>query len=223
MVVNRIRLCDSIAERALNPNDESCMRKRQPKAPNDTRTKLLALAARMFGSEGYSATTMRSIADQAGIEAASIYYHFASKEELVDEIMSHGAEMIVGQLKEKLDALPPEASAEQRLRAAMIGQMSGQIRYGDFALAHGRLLGQLPEKVRERQIKRREEHQKFWNALLEDLQAEGYMRKDLDLALCRVFLLSSMNSVQTWFNPKKGSIEKVVEQLCAIFFDGVRP
>ncbi|MEI6115995.1 MAG: TetR/AcrR family transcriptional regulator [Burkholderiales bacterium] len=199
------------------------MRKKQPKVPNDTRTKLLALAARMFGSEGYSATTMRNIADQAGIEAASIYYHFASKEDLVDEVMSHGADIIVAQLKEQLDALPPNAGAEQRLKAAMVGQMTGQIKFGDFALANSRLLGQLPEKVRERQIKRREEHQKLWNSLLNDLRTEGLMRKDLDIALCRVFLLSSMNSVQTWFNPKKGSLEKVVEQLCAIFFDGVRP
>jgi TetR/AcrR family transcriptional regulator, cholesterol catabolism regulator len=47
----------------------------------------LRLAARLFATQGYTATTMRVIAEQAGIEAASIYYHFSSKEELVDVVM----------------------------------------------------------------------------------------------------------------------------------------
>src|SRR2546427_6136045 len=59
---------------------------------NETRETLLKLAARTFGEQGYSATTMRNIAEQSGIEAASIYYHFASKEELVDEVMEQGGD-----------------------------------------------------------------------------------------------------------------------------------
>lgn len=56
------------------------MTKRQANATTvDTREKLMRLAARAFGTQGYAATTMRGIADQAGIEAASIYYHFSSK------------------------------------------------------------------------------------------------------------------------------------------------
>ncbi len=199
------------------------MRKKQTNAPTDTREKLLTLAARSFGTQGYSATTMRNIADQAGIEAASIYYHFASKEELVEEVMAHGVESIVGHLQKFLDALPADAGAEQRLKAALIGQMSALIKFGDFALANSRLLGQLPDKVRERQIGRREKHQQFWNSLLEDTRDEGLLREDLDIALCRVFLLSSINSVQVWFNPRKSSLENVADQICTIFFDGVRP
>ena len=121
---------------------------------------------------------MRNIAEQSGIEAASIYYHFASKEELVDEVMEQGGNRIISQQQERLAALGADATAEQRFRAAVLGQMAGLIKHGDFALAHGRLLGQLPDKVRERQIKRRERHQKFWSGLLEDLRAEGRLRAD---------------------------------------------
>ncbi|WP_289237391.1 helix-turn-helix domain-containing protein, partial [Escherichia coli] len=55
-----------------------------------------------FGEQGYSATTMRNIAEQSGIEAASIYYHFASKEELVDEVMEQGGNRIISQQQERL-------------------------------------------------------------------------------------------------------------------------
>ena len=80
--------------------------------------------------------------------------------------------------------------------------MSALLKFGDYALAHSRLLAQLPDKVRERQIKRREQHQKLWNALLEDARKEGVLRADADIHLCRVFILGCINSVQTWFNPK---------------------
>lgn len=188
---------------------------------SETRENLLRLAARAFSEYGYSATTMRNIAEQAGIEAASIYYHFSSKEELIDEVMEQGGARIVHSLREQVNALGEGASAEQRFRAAVLGQMSGLVKHGDFALAHSRLLGQLPENVRERQIKRRERHQKLWNDLLEDLRSEGKLRIDVDIHLARISILGSINSIQSWFNPRRGSLEKVAEQLCDMFFDGV--
>jgi TetR/AcrR family transcriptional regulator, cholesterol catabolism regulator len=121
-----------------------------------------------------------------------------------------------------LDALPPDANAEDRFKAALLGQMSAILKFGDYALAHNRLLTQLPDKVRERQIRRRERHQQFWTGVFVDLRAGGSFREDVDIALCRMFILGYVNSVQTWFDPEKGSLEKVADQLCAVFFDGVK-
>ncbi|AOI99908.1 TetR/AcrR family transcriptional regulator [Burkholderia sp. LA-2-3-30-S1-D2] len=191
--------------------------------PCETRESLIRFAARTFGTQGYSATTMRNIADQAGIEAASIYYHFPSKEELVEAVMEQGAAHIVHHLNEHLDALSPDATAEQRFRAAVLGQMRGLVIHGDFAVAHGRLLGQLPDAIRERQVARREHHQTLWNGLLEDLRAEGSLREDVDIPLARIHILGSINSIQSWFNPQKGSLERIADQLCTMFLCGVGP
>lgn len=199
------------------------MRKKNVSPSADTRETLLRLAARSFATQGYTATTMRLIADQAGIEAASIYYHFSSKEELVDVVMEHGADSIVQHINEHFDALPANANAEDRFRAALVGQMSALIKFGDYALAHNRLLTQLPDKVRERQIKRRERHQRMWTTVFDDLRAEGYLREDVDIALARVFVLGFINSVQTWFDPKKGSLEKIADQFITMFFEGAAP
>ncbi|WP_174912101.1 TetR/AcrR family transcriptional regulator [Burkholderia diffusa] len=189
----------------------------------ETRESLIRFAARTFGMQGYSATTMRNIADQAGIEAASIYYHFSSKEELVEAVMEQGAERIVHHLNEQLEALAPGATAEQRFRAAVLGQMRGLVMHGDFAVAHGRLLGQLPDTIRERQVVRRERHQALWNGLLQDLRAEGRLRDDVDIHLARIHILGSINSIESWFNPQKGSLERIASQLCNMFFSGVVP
>jgi AcrR family transcriptional regulator len=196
------------------------MAKKQINVAPDTRENLLRLAARSFSTHGYSATTMRGIAEQAGIEAGSIYYHFSSKEDLIDAVLEHGAESIRDHLLEHVNALGEGADARQRFKAALVGQMSAVVKFGDFAMAHGRLLAQLPDTARERQVKRRAKHQDLWTGFMEDLRAQGFLRPDVDIALCRVFVLGFVNSVQAWFNPRKGSLKDVVDQFCTILFDG---
>lgn len=198
-------------------------RRQSTPSAEDTRERLMRLAARAFGAQGYMATTMRQIADQAGIEAASIYYHFSSKEDLVDAVMEHGAERIVRHIYRCMDALPEGATAEDSFKAALMGQLTGLVEYGDYAFARGRLHEQLPEKVQHRQLRRRERHQAFWDGLLHRLREEGFLREDVNLALCRVFVLGTINSALNWFDPQKGSAESVVDEFCGIFFDGVRP
>src|SRR5689334_24003451 len=51
------------------------------------REELLAIAARLFAEKGLRATTVRDIADAAGILSGSLYHHFDSKEAMVDEIL----------------------------------------------------------------------------------------------------------------------------------------
>lgn len=58
---------------------------------NDTgrRGEILAIAAELFAERGFGATTVREIADAAGILSGSLYHHFDSKESMVDELV-HG-------------------------------------------------------------------------------------------------------------------------------------
>ena len=56
-------------------------------APVSRRDELLELAATMFAERGLRATTVRDIADSAGILSGSLYHHFSSKEEMVDELL----------------------------------------------------------------------------------------------------------------------------------------
>jgi AcrR family transcriptional regulator len=51
----------------------------------DTRQLILDTALRLFEERGYAATTMRAIADEAGVTPSNAYYWFASKDELVQE------------------------------------------------------------------------------------------------------------------------------------------
>ena len=57
--------------------------------PTARREEILAIATRIFADKGYAGTTVREIADAAGILSGSLYHHFPSKESMLHEIM-HG-------------------------------------------------------------------------------------------------------------------------------------
>lgn len=54
----------------------------------ETRGRILAAALSMFAEEGFNRTTVRGIANRAGITDAAIYYHFATKEDLFHELIA---------------------------------------------------------------------------------------------------------------------------------------
>src|SRR5215210_2033934 len=57
-------------------------------ASTSRRDELLAIAAQLFAERGFKNTTVRDIADAAGILSGSLYHHFDSKESIVDELLS---------------------------------------------------------------------------------------------------------------------------------------
>ena len=59
----------------------------QVKKGERTRSSIMAAAHRLFLSKGYNATSMRAIADEAGLALGGIYNHFANKEEIFEAIL----------------------------------------------------------------------------------------------------------------------------------------
>jgi len=55
---------------------------------SERRDDVAQIAAGLFAQKGFRATTVREIADAAGILSGSLYHHFDSKESIADEILS---------------------------------------------------------------------------------------------------------------------------------------
>src|SRR5918994_739948 len=64
------------------------------------RDELLDLAATMFAERGLRATTVRDIADSAGILSGSLYHHFKSKEQMVEEVLRDFLDWLFGRYRE---------------------------------------------------------------------------------------------------------------------------
>src|SRR5689334_24206135 len=83
------------------------------------REELLGIAAGLFASKGFRNTTVRDIADAAGILSGSLYHHFDSKESMVDEILRTFQDELFGRYDEILASDDdPRAKLEQAVRVS---------------------------------------------------------------------------------------------------------
>lgn len=82
----------------------------------EMRQQLLTQAKELFSQQGYVGASLRGLAEQSGITAAAVYYHFAKKEDLLREIVFEGLERLSQSV---FAALAETASPEERLEAVV--------------------------------------------------------------------------------------------------------
>src|SRR3954447_8679868 len=86
---------------------------------SERRAHMIVLAGRLFAEKGFRATTVREIADAAGILSGSLYHHFDSKESIGDEILSGFLnEVLAGYRGAVTDHDDPRAAIEQIVRSS---------------------------------------------------------------------------------------------------------
>jgi AcrR family transcriptional regulator len=84
----------------------------------DLRTRILEFTKDTFAKRGYVGASLRDIAEQAGVTAAALYYHFEKKEDLLREIIFEGLERIAVDVVASLaTSRPPEQALEEVVRA----------------------------------------------------------------------------------------------------------
>jgi len=186
-----------------------------------TRRRILDAAARVFARRGYADTRLSDIADEAGTFAGSIYYYFASREELVEEVLRLGVTGVFEAVREKVEALPTDASWRDKLAVAIETHLSFTLAENDFATANQRLFAQVPGDVRQRHIHVHRAYGAYWKKLLEGARRAGEIRRDVDLSVLRLQILGAVNWTMEWYKPGKRTIEEIAGQLAAMVFDGV--
>jgi TetR/AcrR family transcriptional regulator, cholesterol catabolism regulator len=189
-------------------------------ADTATRERILLEAARLFRHRGYAATTLREVADASGIKAGSIYYHFESKDQILGEVLDKGIQVVADAVRERVDALPADATARQRVAAAVEGHLWGLLHHGDFTSANIRIYGQIPTAAKNRHRMVRRAYADYWDALLADALSRRELRADSSTAVIRLFVIGALNWTVEWYNPQKGSFQDFVRQVTDIVFDG---
>ena len=187
----------------------------------DTRERILLEAARLLRHHGYAATSLREIADAAGVKAGSIYYHFESKEEILGEVLDKGITIVANAVRTRIEALPANASWRDRIAAGIEGHLWGMLHYGDFTSANIRVYGQIPTSAKSRHKIVRRAYADYWDRLLASALTSGELRQDTGLAMIRLFVIGALNWTVEWYNPQRGSFQDFARQITAIVFDGI--
>jgi AcrR family transcriptional regulator len=187
-----------------------------------TRKRILDAAARAFRDKGYAGTRLADVAELAGMRTGSLYYHFKTREELVDEVLRLGLQIAAEQHQRAMAALGPDASALDRLRTAMRVHMKNALEVTDYIAAANRIDDELPHEIRRRHLIDLIRYGEFWNDLLADAVERGEIRSDLDLFTTRMLMLGALNTAVEWYNPRRGpSLETVVAEATTLFVDGL--
>jgi len=140
-----------------------------------TRQTILNAAAKLFKERGYTATTLRDVADEAGLKAGSIYYHFASKDEIMDEVLDTGLRAVSEAVNEAIGACEDESDYLAMIEAGVHAHLKVLFTQGDFVSANIRLYNQLPIEIQERHHTLRREYGKMWDTLLLNAQKSGFL------------------------------------------------
>lgn len=186
-----------------------------------SRKQILDVAAKLFYDQGYAATTLRQIAQKAKMKAGSIYYHFGSKSEILDEVLDLGLGSVFGSVRTGLRDMPDSASNRERIERAIACHLEALIEHGDYTSANIRIFGQLPKQLKLKHHKLREDYGAFWEQLFLDAQKAGEIRSDILIQPLRMFVLGALNWTVEWYDPKHFPVADLADRVAVLIFDGI--
>lgn len=181
---------------------------------------ILDAAARRFLEEGYAETSVRDIAADVGVKAASIYYHFESKDELLATILDEGIDRITATVTEAL-AAAEGADPGTRLEVAIGAHLTALFEHGPYTAAHVGVYPSAPAAVRSVGVAARDAYESIWTRLISEAAADGTLHGGDDLRVVRLALLGAMNTALQWFDPGgPRSLQDVASTIAACFVGG---
>ncbi|MFF5966499.1 TetR/AcrR family transcriptional regulator [Streptomyces collinus] len=184
------------------------------------RAELLEIAAGMFATRGFTQTTVRDIADEAGILSGSLYHHFSSKEEMLDEILRD----FLGRLHERFTEIEKEGEEPKEVLDRLIAHSFTTIHETPDAVAlyqneADALSGQPGFEYVDQLGKKIE---KIWLRALTAGQKSGVFRGDVDVNLTYRFIRDTVWCSVRWYRPRgKFRAEAVAEQYLRVLYGGL--
>lgn len=201
---------------STEPSDAVRRRPGEADRPLSRSDDIRSIAAKLFYRQSFNAVGMRTIADAAGVRPASIYHHFASKEELLYDIV---LEVTRDFIDDHLPLLDGDGEPGERL-ARLVElhiQYFWEHRY-EMSVGLREIRNLSPEHFAEvRDVRLRYQHgiQRF----IADGVASGHFRCD-DPQLAGLAMLDLMNGVNGWFDESgRYSIEELARVYARLVVD----
>ncbi len=165
---------------------------------------ILTIAASLFVLKGFEGTTMRDIAAAVGILPGSLYHHFASKEQLLHEIMQPFIRRSVDLYREIVHRKETPAATLRALIDAGLGLSIAEPATHSLLMHQWEFLARNPDfRYVVRQW--RETHD-LWSGVIADGVKSGVFRADLNIRLTTELVLEQISSTVFWSRFKKEEI-----------------
>jgi AcrR family transcriptional regulator len=175
----------------------------------------------MLSVKGYAGLRLTDVAAHAELQAPAIYYYFPSREDLIEEVMWAGIADMREHVVTVLEGLPADAPAVDRLSAAVEAHLRHMLEISDYTTAAIRNSGQVPSKIRKRQILEEERYGEIWRRLINELARSGGLRADLDLYIAQMLVFGALNWTVEWWDSRRGSVDAVVANAKSLVIHGL--
>lgn len=182
------------------------------------RENILAAAVQLFAEYGYHAAPLRDIARITGIQAASIYYHYANKEALLVEIMeTHMRQLNAGLeriLHEQRDPLI-------RLYQAITNHIRLHTTYKSEFFIIDTEIRSLEGDNRRYILAMRDHYESLLQDLLRDGMEQGVFRIS-DVKVSSYAIIAMCTEVSTWFRPNgRLTVQEVIDMYSQMITQGL--
>ena len=188
--------------------------------PVSRRDELLVLAATMFAERGLRATTVRDIADSAGILSGSLYHHFKSKEQMVEEVLRDFLDWLFERYQQ---IIATEPNPLERLKGLFMTSFEAiEDRHAQVVIYQdeAKRLSSLPQF--DFVETRNKEQRKMWLDLLNEGVKQGDFRPDIDVDVVYRFIRDTTWVSVRWYQPGGPlTAEEVGRQYLAIVLGGI--
>ena len=181
------------------------------KRRDNRRGRILDAAAVEFARAGYSAASVRDIASAAGILPGSMYYHFASKEDLLAAVHAAGIQRIKERVLAAIETADDPWSRLEAACAAHVETLHQSKDYGsviatEFPRRHS-------PKLRARMIEERDDYENVFRQLIDYLP----LPPDVSRKYFRLALIGAMAWSIAWYKPGEDSAEEIARQIVNLF------
>lgn len=186
-------------------------------ANRSRRKEIIAAAAAIFKQKGYASTTMRELADDVGLEAASLYNHIRSKEDILEEICFSVAHEYVEQIGRIEDLKSSNIQKLKELISLHVRMIIESPHEVSVANNEWRSLSPMKKDI-YKQL--RKGYEKRVATLITDGIRAGEL-KDLNVSVALFTLLSSLRWIELWYRPDRDvSPEELENDLMTILIEG---
>ncbi len=189
--------------------------------PDSTNRKaqILQTAASLFRQRGYQAASMRDIATAMHIEAASLYHHIKSKEEILEIICFDMAEQFLAAIEEVNDIY---FNAEEKLRMAILNHVKLITQNQERSAVFLHEWRSLPEASLEKFLSFRNKYENGFKQIVK----EGIDEDIFDMVepkFAVLSILSSVNWINEWYKSDgKMSAEEIAKNISDFVLGGLR-
>lgn len=176
-------------------------------------------AAILFKEKGFKAASMRELAEVVGVEAASLYNHIKSKNELLHEICFS----VANRYNQKLEELETsEVSSLEKVETLLRFHIEGMVHHFEEVFVSDREWKYLSEPYLSNFQNQRRSYRKRFAAIIEDGIRKKEIKK-IDATTAVLILLHAISGIESWHRSKqKISGEELEENMIAILVGGLK-